>query len=133
LEEQYAISERERVSSITSYRRSDAHLVDARRNEVQPLDYAIARNSTQVHTFREQNDFEKEVFMGESKPAGKVNDALYSGSRTRRWSARRNKELKARIQKLEREIQRNNQVLAKPSHQALPSPIADSCQYKVAD
>jgi len=58
--------------------------------------------------------------MGESKPAGKVNDALYSWIQEQGGVRQTNKELKARIQKLEREIQRNNQVLAKPSHQALP-------------
>jgi hypothetical protein len=80
----------------------------------------LRETQRKFNTFREQNDFEKEVFMGESKPAGKVNDALYSWIQEQCGLHQTNIELKARIQKLEGEIQRNNQVLARPSHQALP-------------
>jgi hypothetical protein len=80
----------------------------------------LRETQRKFNTFREQNDFEKEVFMGESKPAGKVNDALYSWIQEQGSLRQTNIELKARIQKLEGEIQRNNQVLAKPSHQVLP-------------
>ena len=80
----------------------------------------LRETQRKFNTFREQNDFEKEVFMGESKLAGKVNDALYSWIQEQGSLRQTNIELKARIQKLEGEIQRNNQVLTKSSHQVLP-------------
>jgi hypothetical protein len=80
----------------------------------------LRETQRKFNTFREQNDFEQEVCMGESKLAGKVNDALYSWIQEQAGVGQTNIELKARIKKLEGEIQRNNQVLAKSSHRALP-------------
>ncbi|PMD58398.1 uncharacterized protein K444DRAFT_725621 [Hyaloscypha bicolor E] len=104
LKEQYAISERERMHVETKYNLLSTQLRETQRK---------------FNTFREQNDFEKEVFLGESKPAGKVNDALYSWIQEQAGVRQTNIELQARIKKLEGEIQRNNQVLAKSSHREL--------------
>jgi hypothetical protein len=89
----------------------------------------LRETQRKFNTFREQNDFEQEVYMGESKPAGKVNDALYSWIQEQGDVRQTNIELKSRILgleceiwELEGEIERKNQVLG-PIHRALPDQL----------